>query len=174
MLAQIFDGNATAYLFEAEVASNGGATETVKIKDATVFIATGKTIACLPETQLSEATLTVDLNNDGDTEDVLSLDQRGANRNLTGKACIGSYEYYVVETGIKPIRKANVISFDNRQLYINTAADFVCFVYDISGRKHIETDKNTSRYINLSSLSKGVYIVKVKYQGEEAMKKIIL
>jgi predicted outer membrane repeat protein len=174
LLAQIFDGNATAYLFEAEATGNGGATETVKINDATVSIAAGKTVACLPATQLSETALNVDLNNDGDRDDALTLDQRGASRDLTGKACIGAYDYYSVGTGIKSLPETNVISFNKKQLHINVEAAFVCSIYDISARKHIETDKNSSRYINLSFLPKGIYIVKVKYGKEEAVKKIIL
>jgi hypothetical protein len=178
LLAQIFDGSATAYLFEAETADNGGATETVKIKDAAVVIGGGKTIADLPATQLSEATLDVDLNNDGDKNDVLSLDQRGLGRNLTGKASIGAYEYNgSVVTGINPVANnvSNIISFNNSEIHVHATAGYVCSVYDISGKKQLEVSKSVSgNTINVSSLPKGIYIVKVKSQREEAVKKIII
>ncbi|MDR2087069.1 MAG: T9SS type A sorting domain-containing protein [Dysgonamonadaceae bacterium] len=176
LLAQIFDGNATAYVFEAEATNNGGTTETVKINDATVSIATGKTIACLPATQLSEATLNTDLNNDGDLEDVLNTDQRGENRNLTGKACIGAYDYYSIETGANPVSVSgrHILSLYNKQLHVNGTADFVCTVYDVSGKKQIEKRQKGSFNLNLSSLPQGVYIVRVNYPGAETVRKIIL
>jgi hypothetical protein len=176
LLAQIFDGNATAYLFEAETADNGGLTETVKIKNAEISIATGKTIASLPASQLSETALNVDLNNDGDKDDVLNTDQRGLIRNLSGNASIGAYEYGGVETGIRSAANAaNSLSFRNGHLYILATADYVCSIYDISGKKQLEINRKASdNTINVSSLSKGIYIVKIKSAKGEMVKKIIL
>ncbi|GAB6012927.1 T9SS type A sorting domain-containing protein [Viscerimonas tarda] len=165
LLTQIFEGNTTDYVFEAETANNGGDTETVKIKDATATIGAGKTIASLPATQLSETTIDADLNNDGDKDDVLSIDQRNKQRDLTGKASIGSYEYYASDlTGIKSVNSNDItIYVNNGQIVINAASDYTYAVYDLTGKKQ-----------NPSSLSKGVYIVKVQSAQGESVKKIIL
>jgi outer membrane protein assembly factor BamB len=64
----------------------------------------------------------------------------------------------------------NVISVVNNQLNLNITGSYACSIYGISGVKYAET-KNGN--IDISSLPKGVYLIKVKLQNEEIVKKII-
>ena len=169
-LAGIFEGAVTAFVFEPELSDNGGNTETVRMTTASSLI------ACLPETQLSEAVLGIDVDNDGEKTGTLATDQRGVQRNLDGRACIGAFEY-TDEGSFLPgtTPDGDMVQLAGKQLLVNAPADFTCTVYDLQGKPHLAgTHAAHDNIINVAHLPQGTYIVKIDTPARHEALKIIL
>ena len=169
-LAGIFEGAVTAFVFEPELSDNGGNTETVRMTTASSLI------ACLPETQLSEAVLGIDVDNDGEKTGTLATDQRGVQRNLDGRACIGAYEYTDEGSflpGIAP--DGSMVQLAGKQLLVNAPADYTCTVYDLQGKPHLTgAHAAHDHVIDIAHLPQGAYIVRIDTPARHEALKIIL
>lgn len=169
-LAGIFEGTVTAFVFEPELSDNGGNTETVRMTAPSALV------ACLPETQLSEAVLEADLDNDGEKTGTLATDQRGVQRNLDGRACIGAYEYTDEGSflpGIAP--DGSMVQLAGKQLLVNAPADYTCTVYDLQGKPHLTgAHAAHDHVIDIAHLPQGAYIVRIDTPARHEALKIIL
>lgn len=90
-LAGALDGEITDGRFIPRLADNGGTTPTVKIIEPSFA---GKALNCVKKVNLREDEIMADVDADRQMQKAtLATDQRGVERNLRNKACIGAYEW---------------------------------------------------------------------------------
>ena len=144
--------------------------------DALADIFEGSVTAFVFEPELSEAVLGIDVDNDGEKTGTLATDQRGVQRDLNGKACIGAYEYTDEGSFLPGLASdESMARLVGKQIRVNASTDFTCTVYDLQGKPHLAgTHAAHDNIINVAHLPQGTYIVKIDTPARHEALKIIL
>ena len=106
----------------------------------------------------------------------LATDQRGVQRNLDGRACIGAFEY-TDEGSFLPgtTPDGDMVQLAGKQLLVNAPADFTCTVYDLQGKPHLTgAHAAHDHVIDIAHLPQGAYIVRIDTPARHEALKIIL
>lgn len=167
----VFDGETVDGNVKARCSNNGGFTNTVKIISSSVDFE-GLTIASLPTANLSETSLGVDVDNNGEVNGSLSVDQRGAKRKASN-AFIGAYEEdpsfsTVVNDIITDSFEIHIA--DGKIVFPGMIVEYT--VYNMGGSICAQGVANSE--VSLSNLSKGLYFVKLDNGSQVKGIKIVL
>ena len=127
----LLTGTVVSDRFIATLTSNGGCVPTVMLKSK---LFGNQTIAKLNISDLSEAVLGIDINNDDVLNSYLTKDQRGKTRDRL-VACLGAFELQNDETAINTVLKKSIIQVlpTESGLIINTDKISYYAIYNIGG-----------------------------------------
>jgi predicted outer membrane repeat protein len=170
VLAETFDVTVWNGKLTGLAEMNGGLTPTIKIRNEN---AGRLRIGMIPNSNLQEALLGVDLDNNGNLSGYLQKDQRGVIRNQEGKACMGAYESGVLSGELSIEENQDLISVSGNQMKVHSAYPFDYALYDTMG-KAVQAGKKQppGTEVKLHRLHPGVYLLEVVSGSQKQTKKI--
>lgn len=169
-LSSSFEGTIQGSNFKPTLAENSGVTPTVKLINPSYG---DQTLNNVSVSTFNEAGVKMDLDNNGKISGYYYFDQRGINRDKSGKASRGAYEYSE-SVGINTtIDDATSAYITEGILYVNTDDNYAYQVYDTQGKLFLSGESDKAE-VSLRGLPKGIYIALIHIKKKTETFKFIL